>query len=174
MLSSCSQCHHCSLKDNSTYTWPDDATRSQCLPINISSTFIRHLNGSLLFTFISLIFIGTCVTGVLYFVNRQNRLIKASSRELSFVMIIGHVITCIMAAHITLMPSTYSCCVVQAGIFLSFNVTYAPLFLKTLRIYRIFAHNVPSPRKLRCIGFTHQVILACFIITIQVSTKCFK
>lgn len=167
IINSVPKCLQCPTSEN--FTWPD-SERKVCLPIPISFISLSRLDGRLLFTLDTVVLISAIVIGLLYSINHNNRLIKASSRELSFVMLGGHVVTCFLGMTFTVEPSAATCIMSLFGFYLSFTVTYAPLLVKTNRIYRIFIRDMFSNRKPPLISSSAQIAIVSVLIIMHAST----
>ena len=124
------QCYKC----EETY-WPDDESGS-CVPIGPE---YLHWNGPISISLVTLSTFGlvsgvTCI--VMFWINRQNKLIMASSRELMVIVILG-----IMLAYGTVFillakPESVTCILSTYGYLLSVTLIYCPLLVKTNRVYR--------------------------------------
>ena len=87
------------------------------------------------------------------------------------MMLAGNVLTCIQVMIFVLQPTTTSCIIVYAGFHLSFTATYAPLLVRTNRIYRIFNIGRMTRKKPLFIDSKTQTFFATFIITVQVRSN---
>lgn len=102
---------------------------------------------------------------------RDARVIKAASRELSFLQLFaigtGFVTMLVYAA-----PPTHGMCAIAYWLFcFSFDLLYAPLLVKAIRIYRIFNAAAKGTRGLKLISPLSQVVISCAIVTGQVSLE---
>ena len=61
------KCEKCPTGSN--FTWPDDETRTECLPIDPSFLSVTELSGALIFAFDLLVLFLTCSTTVIYIKN---------------------------------------------------------------------------------------------------------
>ncbi|XP_071505533.1 metabotropic glutamate receptor 2-like [Diadema antillarum] len=103
-----------------------------------------------------------------YVQNRQNMLIKASSRELCYIMLVGIYMSYILVFAFIAKPSKASCAICRMMLILSFTVIYAPLLTRINRIYRIFDRARRSVRRPRFISPHSQVTIAFMVILLQV------
>ena len=104
-----------------------------------------------------------CVTvvAVIFFKFSHVPLIKASSRELSGIILFG-------LSLLLLSAPSHAICVAQLVILgVALASCYAPLFMKILRIYRIFAGAKKSVNKPFLVSPTSQVLIAISLILIQ-------
>lgn len=150
------------------FTWPDAETRTRCLPIPATFVHFSRLEGQLLLACDLIVFFVTCTVCAVYLKNRHSRLIKASSRELSLMMLCGHVITCFLVVNFVLEPTSATCVMSTGGFHLSFTWSYGPLLVKTNRIYRIFMPGKAITKKPLFIGSRAQVVIAAVLIASQV------
>ncbi|XP_033642663.1 metabotropic glutamate receptor 3-like [Asterias rubens] len=115
-------------------------------------------------TAIALLLCGLTTCGMIK--HRRHALIKASSRELSAVNIVGVTLSLIAVFPFLSEPSAGICGVAQSLYALSFTLMYAPLLLKVNRIYRIFESSRKTVKRPQFTGSTAQlVIVALFVIT---------
>ncbi|XP_065061828.1 metabotropic glutamate receptor 4-like isoform X2 [Rhopilema esculentum] len=105
---------------------------------------------------------------VLFVCRSKCPVVKASSRELSYVMLLSLYI-CFTAAVIFLTPPSKIICSIQRFIAgLSLNLCYASLLLKTNRLYRIFKNATLSVTKPSLTSPTSQLAIVLGIASIQV------
>ena len=128
-------------------TWPDEETRTECKPLFAVWLAWSDLLGILLVTTSALGLVVTIITLVLYTVNLSNPLIKASSRELFYMLFLGIVSSYAFVAAFVLEPTDQVCYARLVGMSLNFTLLYAPLMTKTIRIYRIFEAGKKMIRK---------------------------
>ncbi|XP_070558652.1 metabotropic glutamate receptor 3-like [Ptychodera flava] len=102
-----------------------------------------------------------------YIANNDNRLIKASSRELCYILLIGIIFLYISAFYHLAKPSDVIC-YFRRWTSVSLCMIYAPLATKTNRIYRIFADGKKSAKRPRFVSSQAQVTIAATLISIQV------
>ena len=168
-LSCCWTCVTCSknaiIKNNTCKscglgTWPGIA-RSSCnimptLSIDASSTF------SVVLVFFSTSFIlMTLAILVIHVRNYESKVIKATSRELSLVIQSGLLVVFMTSLVFLAKPSSLVCNTQQALFGVGFVLCSAPLFLKTITIYRIIhkaSTSVVSPKLVK----SRSKLLICF------------
>ena len=149
--------------------WPND-DYDTCVPI-IPKTI--NLADPLITSIIALACVGfilSCLTasGVIYY--RHNRLVKATSRELSSLNLLGLGIAYVAVIPLLQPPSAQTCSASEALISMCFTLTYAPTLLKVNRIYRIFRAGKKSVRPPRFVGPGPQLAMAGVLILMQVRT----
>lgn len=99
-----------------------------------------------------LAFAGMALTGFVcsvFWIYRRTPMIKASGRELSFLLLVGAFGCFSMTFAVVAKPSVESCAIVRFGIGFCYTVCYAALATKINRIHRIFNDPGHSPRKRR-------------------------
>ncbi|XP_067668120.1 metabotropic glutamate receptor 4-like [Haliotis asinina] len=152
------------------YWWPDVSTKYKSC-IEIKPTFLlweEPLSIMLLF-FSSLGVIATTIVFVLYIRFNSSKCIKASSREMSYLMLVGLFLGFVTVAILISPPSWTSC---QIGFFcfcISFSWIYSPLLTRTSRIFRIFESSKRSTKRPKLVSPKSQVIIASGLILIQVA-----
>ena len=90
---------------------------------------------------------------------RQNRVVKATGRELSFV-IMGTVIICFSTSVIFFLePSSLVCGVQKILLSQCLSACYIPLLLKTVRVYRVFQASKKLVRNPTLVGTKSQIAM---------------
>ncbi|XP_077977651.1 metabotropic glutamate receptor 1-like [Glandiceps talaboti] len=114
------------------------------------------------------ILVTTFVTAI-FVKNHDTPLVKASSRELCYILLTGIFMCFGMTFPLLTKPSVPVCYVQRIGLGLSFCVCYASLATKTNRIARILAGSKKKicTRKPRFMSATAQVIITTLIISIE-------
>ena len=123
------ECEECPI-----FYWPDELTATKCLPIDLTYMKLDDPFG------IILLFGIAIVMFVLHFFvkNKTNKLIKASSRELSIIILLGIILEFVTVIIIVMKPTDLLCKLSTSGFNWAIVVIYAPLLAKTNRVYRIF------------------------------------
>lgn len=151
-----------------TFTWPSEENFTTCN--SITPTFVEWKDPVLLL-FISLSGAGLayCVfVGVVYVRHNTDRLIKSTSRELSYLMWIGVVFQYLLMFCVASKPSSIVCKMSYAGFNISFAVVYSPLLTRTNRIYRLFQGGIRGKALPSLTSPLSQVVIALVIVSIQV------
>lgn len=121
-------------------------------------------------TFIVLIIIGllgALVTAVLYIRHRSHHFIKAAGRELSAILFIG-VMLCYLTPFTLLGKPTDTLCGVRRFFgSVCFTACYAPVLMKTIRIYRIFKSAKSSVTRPSLTRPGSQVLISIGLIAVQ-------
>ena len=113
--------------------------------------------------------LGGCLAMlIIYMRHNKARVIKATSRELSYIILFGVLVQFTLVCSLVSIPSTVSCFINLVGFNLSFTLVYAPLMVKTNRIYRIFDAGRRTIRLPSCTSPCAQVAITCLFIGVQV------
>ena len=102
---------------------------------------------------------------VIFVLYNRHKIIKATSRELSAILLTGIALCYALPFVFIASPSPATCTVRRFGIGFSFALCFSPLLMKTNRIYRVF-HQ--APRTPRYAGPRSQVVFTCVLISVQV------
>ncbi len=111
----------------------------------------------------------TTITMVTFVRNLNTPIVKASGRELSFVLLGGFMICYLMTFVLLLKPSAVTCGIQRFGVGFGFSVTYASLLTKTNRISRIFDSASKSARRPPFISPRSQMVISVMLIGVQVA-----
>ena len=153
------------------FYWPDEATNfTTCTRIPAKYIHWGDTLAVILVASSIVGFAGTLLVLGFYVTHNSARCIKASSRELSYLMLAG-----IMVGYSTMAllvsPPTDTSCKVDLFLFcLSCSWVYGPLLTRTIRIYRIFEAGKKSNKRPSFIGSKAQFFVASCLIAIQVSS----
>ena len=100
---------------------------------------------------------------------RHERLIKATSRELSMLTLSGVLLSYVAALVMLSEPNPAVCYTGRIAFNLSFAIAYAPLVAKVTRIHRIFAAAKHGTKAPSFVSTQSQLALCAFLISIQAS-----
>lgn len=182
--SCCWDCRHCreneKLIDNFTrceecpnFHWPDEATNlTSCLQIDPVHPGTSSPVIAIIFCTSSAGIFSTIWVISTYVRHRNVRVIKAASLELSFLQLGAIVFGYFTMIIYTRRPTDLICGSSYFMFSLSFNGLYAPLLIKTIRIYRIFKYATQGRRALRMVSSYSQVLLTLLIILGQILICC--
>ena len=152
-------------------TWPDPQTRTKCNPI-IPEYLRWHQPWGIVLAGLAAVGLMCCIVIVIIFAtNNSKPLVKASSRELSYFMLISLMLSYAFTYSFLMKPSKSVCYTRTLGIGLCFTLMYAPLFTKTMRIYRIFEAGHAMNRRPTCVSSKSQICIVVSIIIFHVSTQ---
>nr|XP_002732197.1 PREDICTED: metabotropic glutamate receptor 3-like [Saccoglossus kowalevskii] len=149
------------------HMWPEKM-RTHCEAIPPS--FIKYQDpwAIMLCTF-SAVGLTFCFITLIAFTHYNSKpLVKATSRELSYIMFIGIILSYVLVYSFLAMPTTTTCYINRFGFMLSFTLTYGPLLTKTNRIFRIFDAGKKSTRRPAFISPRSQVTIALGMVFLQV------
>lgn len=150
------------------YTWPN-SNASHC--VQLQPYYVRWSDAlAVVFVIVAVAGVSACaVFFAVFLTHHNNRLIKATSRELSYIMLGGVTMQYVLLVSIVSKPTAFVCYFNYIGFNVSFSVVYAPLLTRTNRIYRIFH----SGRRTKIVpSFTSpvsQIIIALSLVAIQVT-----
>ena len=178
-LSCCWECRNCRsneiVTENATgclecpdYTWPDQKTFEKC--VNIEPYYIHWGDAlsilTIFFTIIGLL--ATCTIAGIFHKNKDERLVKASGRELNSIIFAGTIGAYSTVFFLLAKPCPVVCQLGRAGINIVFSVEYAALFAKTNRIFRIFHAGRRGTKRPAFISSMAQLVLSLSLIGVQV------
>ena len=100
--------------------------------------------------------------------NDSTPVVRASGRELTYVLLIG-LFLCFSATFLLLLrPSTFVCGVQRFSIGLCFSVVYSALLVKTNRIQRIFNSAKKTSKKIGFISPRSQLAICAALVLVQI------
>ena len=117
----------------------------------------------------SLVILVTIATAAFYAVKRDHPAIKATGKELCVIMFLG-ILSCQVASLLYFVKPTDALC--KARLFagtVSMTTCYAPVLLRTSRVYRIFKSAQSSPVQPPFISPRSQIAAACGLVAVQVA-----
>ena len=112
--------------------------------------------------------VATVFVAAMFNILRKKKVIKASSRELSAILLGGILLCYILPFLFVGKPSPALCGVRRFAIGFCFAISYSALVVRSNRIHRIFNHSHVSSISPRFIGPVSQVVITCLLISIQV------
>ena len=127
------RCHDC----HPTH-WPNE-NFTKCLPIEPAFPYMHDIVFKLSGTAAGLGLILVILTCVGLHRYSEHSLIRASSRQLCWINLIGLALFCAAVFLAFMKPAPTTCMVSDAVISLAFCVSFAPILLKVNRIWRIFS-----------------------------------
>ncbi|PFX29218.1 Metabotropic glutamate receptor 8 [Stylophora pistillata] len=144
-----------------------DTNMTRCLKLPVVFPTWNDTPAQVLTGFISAGLIASIATAVIFIMQRKNRIVKASGRELSVILFLG-VILCYIAALLHFVkPQATICGAKRFTDSVSMTACYAPVLLRTNRIYRIFKAAQKSVRRPTMISPLSQTFVALGIIATQ-------
>ncbi|XP_076662884.1 metabotropic glutamate receptor 6 isoform X2 [Andrena cerasifolii] len=136
----------------------------------IPEQFIDHLNPWAIAA-MAIAVSGISLTGFVCWVfwsYRDTPMIKASGRELSFLLLLGTFGCFSMTFAVVAKPTAQSCAIVRFGIGFCYTLCYAALATKINRIHRIFNDPGRSPRKRRYTSPRSQLMIASMLTLAEI------
>lgn len=144
-----------------------DVNLTQCLKLPVFYPSFSDTGAQVLTALISIGVIGSIITAVFFGLQRNHRVIKASGRELSTILFLG-VISCYVGALLHFAkPESTVCGAMRFIDSVSMTTCYAPVLLRTNRIYRIFKAAQKSVRRPSLVSPLSQMFVALGIIGVQ-------
>ncbi|CAF4341780.1 unnamed protein product, partial [Rotaria sp. Silwood2] len=175
----CWKCHSCGsaivLDDTTCFTCPigfsPNTNQTACGLLPITTINFRHPL-SIIICFVAGIGILISFFVVYIFVRfNATPVVKSTTRELSYLILMG-ILFCHLTAFVILQKPSFIICVLTRllpGI--SFSMIYGSLVTKTNRIARILARSKKKiiTRRLKFMSARHQPAIACFILVTEVT-----
>ncbi|EMP33885.1 Metabotropic glutamate receptor 2 [Chelonia mydas] len=112
-------------------------------------------------------FLSTLFVFGVFIKNNDTPIVKASGRELCYILLTGVLMCYSMTFIFIAKPSTEVCTLRRLGLGTSFAVCYSALLTKTNRIARIFSGVKEGVQRLRFISPTSQVVICMALISCQ-------
>lgn len=116
--------------------------------------------------------LGIAITisfGVIFIVYYKHKIIKASSRELSAILLVGLTMCYVLPFIFLTKPSVATCTLRRFFAGLSFTICFSALLVKTNRIHRIFNRSPEQLKtKPRFISPHSQIIISSILISVQI------
>ncbi|XP_066284386.1 metabotropic glutamate receptor 8-like [Branchiostoma lanceolatum] len=160
-LSDESTCEECPEGQKPGANW------TTCEDIRIRSVSWTSLYSSIpiVFSVLGILVVAT-VAGI-YKVYSETPVVRASGRELSYVLLAGIFLCYCMAFILLSPPSPVTCCVTRIFLGLGLAMCYSALLIKTNRIYRIFEDGKKSAKAVKWISPKSQLIFCALFVSIQ-------
>lgn len=106
----------------------------------------------------------TLIVIVLFARNHDTPLVRASGRELSYMLLFGILVCYCNTFALIAKPTIGSCVLQRFGIGVGFSIIYSALLTKTNRISRIFHSASKSAQRLKYISPQSQVVITTSLI----------
>ena len=150
-------------------TWPDQANFTACVPI--PPTYLHWLDPIALglMTLSGAGLLTTMAIILIFIKNRKKKVVKGSSVEQMATIIIALLMSYANAILFIEKPSWIVCKVQYYSYHLSCSLTFVPLFLKTTRLYRIFAAAERCQQEIKFVSSTALRAFSVILITCVVS-----
>lgn len=179
----CWECRTCRsnekiLVDNSSceacpaFTWPEPHTGyTSCAFIHLTYPRVSDSLTIILFCCAFIAILVTLFILACFFKLRNERVIKAASRELTFLQLIAILLGYFTVIEFQFKPSDVICKLTYFLFCLTFALLYCPLLVKTVRIYRIFASANHGNRRPRFVSQWSQIVMSFGLIFVQVGSR---
>ncbi|XP_044742127.1 metabotropic glutamate receptor [Chrysoperla carnea] len=110
----------------------------------------------------------TLVVVGLFIKNNDTPLVRASGRELSYMLLLGIMLCYLNTFALIARPSIYTCITQRFGVGVGFSIIYGALLTKTNRISRIFDSASKSAARPSYISPKSQMVIATSLILVQI------
>ena len=110
----------------------------------------------------------TTITACVFIINYKHTIVKASSRELSAVLLCGIFICYLLPFFSIGKPYLFTCTIRRFGFGFAFSLCYAALLVKSNRIHRIFNRPNTSIQRPPLISPQSQLLFTGLLVLIQV------
>lgn len=171
----CEPCQPYQFLDNSTQLCKDcdecmapDESKGACK--QKEEKFIDYKNRWAItsLAFASLGIFSTVLVAVIFWVYLDTPVIKASSRELSYILLAGIFLSFAMTFVIVAPPSIFTCGITRFFLGFCYTVCYASILTKTNRISRIFNKNPSKPHKAKYTSPRSQMVIVTLLVSVEV------
>ena len=112
--------------------------------------------------------VATTAVAIIFIIFHKHQLIKASSRELSAVLLTGIMLCYILPFFFITKPAPWICAVRRFGVGFCFALCYSALLVKTNRIHRIFNRPPNSTSSPPLISPRSQLFFTALLVSIQI------
>ncbi|XP_050392251.2 metabotropic glutamate receptor 5 [Patella vulgata] len=159
--------------DNSTCTpcdlgWWPNFNLSECEEIPIEFTSWHDSEAIVAMTMACVSILVTCWIGSVFIRHNNTPVVKASTRELSYIILFGIIVACCSNFVIVAKPSIVTCYLSRILPGLAFSLMYGALVTKTNRIARILEGSKKiMTKKPRFMSASAQVVITGIIIGVE-------
>ncbi|VDO74220.1 unnamed protein product, partial [Heligmosomoides polygyrus] len=172
----CTKCEDYEFLVNETYCspcdlgwWPTE-DRKGCFDLSVAH--LKYMRWSSLYSMVPAIFavigiIATVSVIVIYAMYNETPVVKASGRELSYLLLISMIMCYSMTFVLLSKPNTIVCAIKRTGIGFAFSCLYAAMLVKTNRIARIFSRAGMSAQRPLFISPISQVVMTSMLAGVQ-------
>lgn len=152
-----------------TFTWPDEGSNyTTCVPIPLTFSAPSDTLSLIQICLAVGAILTQCLVVAAYFIYRENRVIKAASRELSILQMAGIFLGYVTVIVFQTRPTPDTCSALYFMFCMSFAWLYSPLIVKTVRIFRIFESSAKYNRRPSFVSPQSQIVFASVLIFLQV------
>ncbi|CAK1579829.1 unnamed protein product [Parnassius mnemosyne] len=145
-----------------------DAARARCA--GVPELYLRPAHpaavGAMAFSALGALL--TMFVALVWLVHGETPVVRASGKELSFVLLAGILMCYLVTFALVLRPTDIICSLQRFGTGFCFTVVYAALLTKTNRIARIFDASKHSARRPSLISPKSQLLICSLLVSVQV------
>ncbi|CAH1776113.1 unnamed protein product [Owenia fusiformis] len=142
--------------------------KDRCLPI--PEEYLRY-NSGIAITAMAISTIGIIATSyiiIVFIKYKDTPVVKASGRELSFVLLIGILMCYALTFLLVAKPTDIICGSQRIGVGFCFSICYAAVLTKTNRIARIFRSGKRTAKRPKFISPKSQLIICASVVAVQI------
>ncbi|XP_022082120.1 metabotropic glutamate receptor 3-like isoform X1 [Acanthaster planci] len=161
------KCQSCIDVDEGKFAWPN-ADQTVCVDIPNDFVLGEQAWAIAIITVACVCILATLFVLAVYIHNQEMPLIKASSRELSYIIFVGILLSYVTAIVFSIAPSTFVCILRRFGPSIAPSLIYASIATKTIRLFRIFRASKKSAKRPNYIGSMFQVVLSLSVSSLAV------
>lgn len=110
----------------------------------------------------------TSFVAAIFIVFNRTQIIKASSRELSAILLMGLILCYFIPLFFIVQPSTVICIFRRFGVGFCFSVCYSALLVKANRIHRIFNRDLSTTQMPPLVSPQSQIFFTALLVFVQV------
>ena len=148
--------------------WIPNADKTSCVEITI--VYLRFSDGlaigAMVFASVGIVLTGFVT--VEFIIHNNTPIVKASGRELSFVLLFGIFLCYSMTFILILKPTKWSCGVQKFGLGFCFSICYSAILTKTNRISRIFRAGKRTVQRPKFISPESQLVICGAVVSFQI------
>ena len=142
--------------------------KSECIAIEPSYLKWTHWWSYVIIVLTSFGVTACTTVIVLFIVYHKHQLTKASSRELSTVLLTGIMLCYLLPFFFIMKPSPWTCAVRRFGVGFAFSLCYSALLVKTNRIHRIFNRSPTSLQSPPFVSPLSQLFFTTLLVSVQI------
>lgn len=163
------KCFSCFDPANGSYMWPNKNS-THCKPLSHTKGIDNMENiGMIMISSLGLLVEGLVLA--LFIKNRKKRLIRASSRELGFIILGGVFLTYLSSILYSVQASAICCIVLRIIPYLGQSLIFVSIATMIVRLHRIFQAGKRTRKRPQFISPVSQVVLALLLSLVPVSHK---
>lgn len=142
--------------------------KNECVLIQPSYLTWSHGWSSMIIILTIFGIIATSTVAIIFIIHYKHKLIKASSRELTAILLSGIMLCYLLPFFFIAMPSPWICGIRRFGVGFCFCLCYSALLVRTNRIHRIFNRSSMSTKAPPLISPQSQVFFTALLVAIQI------